>query len=119
MIMIRYALSEDIGTLSELDVHITAAELSAVVERRRVIVAEENGKLIGWLRYGLFWDNLPFMNMLFIADGERGNGLGTALCGFWESELARSGFSVALTSTLSNERGQLFSVSAAIRTAAR
>lgn len=105
--MIRYASAEDIGALSALDGHITAAELSAVVERRRVIVAEEDGRLLGWLRYGLFWDNLPFMNMLFVIERERGKGLGTALCGFWESELARS-YSLALTSTQSDERGQHF-----------
>lgn len=31
----------------------------------RVTVAEDNGMLIGWLQWNLFWDNMPFMNMLF------------------------------------------------------
>lgn len=28
-------------------------------------MAEDNGMLIGWLQWNLFWDNMPFMNMLF------------------------------------------------------
>ncbi len=106
--MIRFASTEDLNALSKLDVHISEKELLNVIERRRVIVSTENGKINGWLRYGLFWDNLPFMNMLYIIDGERGKGIGTALCNFWERELKELGYSLALTSTLSDERGQFF-----------
>lgn len=106
--MIRFASIGDIETLMGLDGHISAAELSNCVSRRRVIVSTENGKINGWLRYGLFWDNLPFMNMLYIIDGERGKGIGMALCDFWERELRALDHTIALTSTLSNERGQFF-----------
>lgn len=106
--MIRFASIEDLNTLSELDGHISETELLNVIERRRVIVATEGGRLLGWLRYGLFWDNLPFMNMLYIIDGERGKGLGTALCGFWENAMKELGHSLVLTSTQSDERGQFF-----------
>lgn len=94
--------------LSELDGHISKTELLNVIERRRVIVTAEGERILGWLRYGLFWDNLPFMNMLYIIDGERGKGLGTALCDFWEREIKELGYSLALISTQSDERGQFF-----------
>lgn len=106
--MIRFAAIDDLDALSELDGHISAAELAEVIARRRVIVTAEGGRILGWLRYGLFWDNLPFMNMLYVIDGERGNGLGTALCVFWEREIKELGYSLALTSTQSDERGQFF-----------
>lgn len=106
--MIRFASTDDLDVLSELDGHISKTELLNVIERRRVIVATEGGRLLGWLRYGLFWDNLPFMNMLYIIDGERGKRLGTALCDFWENEMKELGYSIVLTSTQSDERGQFF-----------
>ncbi len=106
--MIRYASTEDLDALAELDKHISSGELLNSVGLRRVIVSTENVKINGWLRYGMFWDNLPFMNMLFVNDGERGKGIGTALCDFWENELGALGFSLALTSTQSDERGQFF-----------
>ena len=106
--MIRFASIEDLDALSELDGHISKTELFDSIERRRVIVAAKDERLLGWLRYGLFWDNLPFMNMLYVIDGERGNGLGTALCDFWEKEIKQLGYSLVLTSTQADERGQFF-----------
>lgn len=106
--MIRYARQDDFEWLSELDGHISGEELSRVISLKRVIVAESEGKIIGWLRYGLFWDNIPFMNMLFVVDEERGKGYGTALAEFWESEMLRARFDQVLTSTLSDEQGQFF-----------
>jgi len=99
---------DDLEALTELDKHISGGELLNSVGLRRVIVSTENGKINGRLRYGMFWDNLPFMNMLFVNDCERGKGIGTALCDFWENELGALGFSLALTSTQSDERGQFF-----------
>lgn len=106
--MIRFASTEDLDTLSQLDGHISKTELLNVIERRRVIVVTEGGRILGWLRCGLFWDNLPFMNMLYIIDGERGKGLGTALCSFWENAMKELGHSLVLTSTQADERGQFF-----------
>jgi len=99
---------EDLQMLSELDRHIAAAELCRSIDFRRVIVSTENGKINGWLRYGLFWDNIPFMNMLYVIDGERGKRIGTALADFWENEMRAAGHALVLTSTLSDERGQFF-----------
>lgn len=106
--MIRFASTEDLDTLSQLDRHISKTELLNVIEQRHVIVVTEGGRLVGWLRYGLFWDNLPFMNMLYIFDGERGKGLGTALCDFWENAMKELGHSLVLTSMQADERGQIF-----------
>lgn len=106
--MIRFAESSDLNTLAALDKHISASELERCINFRRVIINEADGKLKGWLRFGLFWDNTPFMNMLFIVDGERGKGYGAALCDFWESEMQTLGYDLVLTSTLSNENAQHF-----------
>lgn len=106
--MIRFASEDDLDALMELDRHISAMELYNCVKLQRVIVSTVNGRINGWLRYGLFWDNLPFMNMLYIIDSERGKGLGTALCEFWENDMRETGCTLALTSTLSDEQGQFF-----------
>ncbi|MBU3811743.1 MAG: GNAT family N-acetyltransferase [Candidatus Niameybacter stercoravium] len=76
--------------------------------RERVLVIEENNHLSGWLRYNLFWDNTPFMNMLYILDDYRGKGYGKALTLFWEEKMKRLGYELVMTSTLSNEGAQHF-----------
>lgn len=60
---IRVAKNEDVNLLSQYDKHIAVTELCHVISLGRVYIVEENEKFIGWLRYNLFWDNTPFMNM--------------------------------------------------------
>lgn len=106
--MVKYAEISDSEALSKLDKHVSEVELVQIIKRRRLILAEKNGQITGWLRFGMFWDEIPFMNMLFVVEAERGNGIGTALADFWENEMRFAGFSRVLTSTLSNERAQHF-----------
>lgn len=106
--MIEYAQITDLKALSALDGHISPEELRRSVESSRVLIARSGKTIIGWLRFGMFWDNTPFMNMLYVSEEFRGRGYGTALCDLWEDEMLRVGFETVLTSTLSNERGQFF-----------
>ncbi|MBO4422151.1 MAG: GNAT family N-acetyltransferase [Clostridia bacterium] len=105
---IRYAKSKDIGFISEYDDDISEEVLKNAINLKRLILAFEDGRFIGWLRYNLFWDNIPFMNLLYILDGERGKGYGSQLVSFWEKEMSDKGFDFVLTSTQSNEEGQFF-----------
>lgn len=106
--MIRYSEDSDLEQLTKLDRHISFEELKSSVRLRRIIISEDSGGLAGWLRYSLFWDNTPFMNMLYFLEGRRGQGLGGQLVEFWEAEMKRMGYGQVLTSTLSSERAQFF-----------
>lgn len=106
--MIRYATENDLDLLIRLDQHISPGELENIIKLHRIILLEDMDGLAGWLRYNLFWDNTPFMNLLYVNDGKRGQGLGGQLVQFWESEMKRQGYEEVLTSTLSNEQAQFF-----------
>ena len=87
---------------------ISQAELENSIRAGRVLVMLEGDTLAGWLRYNLFWDNTPFLNMLYILEPYRGKGYGSRLVGYWEAEMADRQYRRVLTSTLSNERAQDF-----------
>lgn len=106
--MIRYANENDIEIISKYDEHISKEELINIIKLKRVIVMYEGDKFIGWLRYNLFWDNTPFMNMLYLLDNERGKGKGSQLVEFWENEMKQKRYEYVLTSTQSNEEAQFF-----------
>ena len=106
--MIRYANENDIEIISKYDKHISKEELKKIIGLQRIIVMYEDNVFIGWLRYNLFWDNIPFMNMLFLLDDERGKGKGTQLVTFWEKEMKNKKYDFVLTSTQSNEEAQFF-----------
>lgn len=105
---IRYATKEDVTILSSYDKHISKKELENAIELKRILIAEENNIFIGWLRYNLFWDNTPFMNMLYILEDYRSKGYGKCLVGYWENEMKSLKFDTVLTSTQSNEYSQHF-----------
>jgi L-amino acid N-acyltransferase YncA len=52
--------------------------------RRPILVAEENGEVVGWISLGDFWDGRPAYNGtaeigIYIKEGHRGKGIGTRM----------------------------------------
>lgn len=103
---IRIATHDEYAQLTEIDHHISKEMMRHKIDQGEVIIAIENTTVIGWLRYGYFWDSIPFMNMLTVVEAHRGQGIGTQLITHWETVLRDKGFHEVLTSTLANERSQ-------------
>ena len=108
LIELVYAEQNDYVFLKKNDSHIGNGLLKEKIRAKEIIMLKENGQTIGWLRYGLFWDIIPFMNMLQIEERYRRKGLGKKLVLFWESEMKKCGHKLVMTSTQSNEEGQHF-----------
>ena len=107
-IKIRYAENKDLLWLIENDKHISDNVLNYKIENKEIFIAEKNNQIIGWLRYNLFWDNIPFMNMVYILVEYRKIRLGAKLVKYWEEEMKQKGYKNVLTSTQSNEEAQHF-----------
>ena len=105
---VRTAEALDQTFLLAHDQHLRADELAHVLERRRVLIATSGGRELGWLRWSMFWDEIPFMNMLFVLEHARGAGLGRTLVERWERTMFQEGHTQLLTSTLSDEPAQHF-----------
>ena len=106
--MIRYASIDDLEIINQYDKHISKTELEKSVKDYRVIVYFKDDYFVGWLRYNLFWDNTPFMNLLFVLSEYRNQGFGKQLVRFWEEEMKKQGYLLVLTSTVSTESAQYF-----------
>ena len=105
---LRWANPKDVDRLAALDRHLSPGQLAQAVEQGRVLTAWDGQVLAGWLRYGWFWDNTPFLNLLFVQKEYRGQGWGNLLLRRWEKEMKQQGFSVLLTSTQAQEQSQHF-----------
>jgi ribosomal protein S18 acetylase RimI-like enzyme len=106
--ILRYAEPGDYPWLKDHEQHISGRTLENKIADKEVYVAQEDGVLLGWLRYNLFWDDVPFMNKLYIVEGHRKKGIGKKLTGRWEEEMKQRGYHRVLTSTQSNEEAQHF-----------
>ena len=105
---IRLAERGDLELIARQDKWVSREILQQKIERGEVLAAFEDGFLIGWLRYGLFWDNTPFLTLLHVAESRRGQGVGRALTACWEEAMRRQGYPVVLTSTAQDETAQHF-----------
>ena len=106
--IIRRATFADLPVLSGHDLHISEAELENLIRLDRVTIMEVNGQFAGWLRWNLFWDNTPFLNMLYLLEPHRGQGYGRELMAHWETRMKNLGFHRIMTSTASDEYAQHF-----------
>lgn len=105
---IRTADFWDFDLLQKNDRHIGPDALRASLAAGRVLVAYEGGHFAGWMRWNLFWDEIPFLNMLFLLEPYRGQGLGRALMAEWEARMRAQGYEQVMTSTQANECAQHF-----------
>ncbi len=100
---IRVATLSDISFLEKYDLHISKDILKISITHERIYIMEKENQIIGWCRYNLFWDNTPFLNMLFVLEPYRYHGYGTALLKHFEQEMLLQGYFEVMTSTLVHE----------------
>ena len=105
---VRIATMNDLSRIVEQDRHISPEELIILISLGRVAVAEEGETFLGWMRWNLFWDNTPFLNMLYLLEPHRGKGYGKTMMVWWEREMRARSFDTLMTSTASDEYAQHF-----------
>ncbi|MDR1972027.1 MAG: GNAT family N-acetyltransferase [Treponema sp.] len=113
-ICIRYAETTDYPWLKEHDQHLTAEILRGKIKNKEIYLVQKvnfsvtNQQTLGYLRYNLFWDEIPFMNKIYLLEAYRNRGIGQRLIDYWENSMKLKGHKTVLTSTLSNEGAQHF-----------
>mgnify|MGYP000037987683 FL=1 len=106
---IEYASESDFQFILDNDRYVSKHLIKNKLKEKEIIVVKnQKNQIIGWLRYGYFWDNIPFMNMIYLDEDYRNKGIGKELVRFWESEMKNKGYDLVMTSTLSNEQAQHF-----------
>ena len=103
---VAFASLDDLDYLAGEDHHVDRDVIREKIARREIIVAYIEDRRVGFLRHGYFWDEIPFMNLLWVKEDSRNKGYGTQLISFWEKEMRKLGHDLVMTSSLSNERAQ-------------
>ena len=91
-----------------LDQHLPESLFDEKVRCGQGYVCVEGEKIIGVLRYNLFWDNTPFCTMLFIDSDHRNRSYGRQLMERWERDMKAQGYGMLMTSTQVDEDAQHF-----------
>jgi GNAT superfamily N-acetyltransferase len=107
VLRIECAGTEDVAAIRPLE-HISRERLLEKVVGHQMLVARLDGATVGWLRFGYLWDQIPFMNMLYVLEPHRGRGIGRQLVSFWEDQMRQGGYGRVMTSTQADENAQHF-----------
>ena len=108
MITVRLARFIDRGFWFSIDNHMSQEVFEEKVCNDEAYVVTDDGEPIGLMRYGLFWDNIPFCNLLYILEKHRHSGCGTKTMVKWEKDMKSLGYDTVLVSTQSDEDAQHF-----------
>ena len=106
--MIRLVENQDKEALYALDKHLPEFAFDEKVRCGQGYVYIEDNKIVGVLRYNLFWDNTPFCTMLFLDSDYRKQGYGKLLMEHWEQDMKSQGYGMLMTSTQVDEDAQHF-----------
>ena len=105
---IRTAVLADLDGIRSYDRHIPLSRLKDCIHRALVDVLVDGCKIVGVLRWNLFWQSLPFLDLIYLDDTLRGQGWGTKMMAHWETNMAALGYDHVLLSTQSDETSKFF-----------
>ncbi len=113
--IIELAHNKDNSQIARLDSHIPSSRLGECIRNGQVYVLKADsiknaGKdhrlmdpVVGVLRYSLFWQTIPFLDLLYIDEAYRNLGFGTKMIRQWEESMSTMGYKYVLTSTQADE----------------
>ena len=105
---IRLAKSEDKRQILKYDCHIRPDRLDVCIGQQLVYVLCEKENILGVLRYSLFWQSIPFLDLIFLDDSCRGRGYGRQMMAHWEEAMGRMGCGHVMLSTQADETARFF-----------
>ncbi|MDR2976765.1 MAG: GNAT family N-acetyltransferase [Streptococcaceae bacterium] len=107
-IELRELGQSDKSIYTSFDKHLLPEELDIKIIEKRVRLIFLNHRPIGALRWSLFWDEIPFLNLIYIDEDSRGMGIGRQVLRLWEDEMQSFGYKMLMSSTQSDEEAQHF-----------
>ena len=118
--IIELAQSKDKPKIAKLDCHISLSRLGECIYNGQVYIlkddsiknGEQNHRLkdpvVGVLRYSLFWQTIPFLDLLYIDAAYRHQGFGMQMMHDWEETMKICGYKHVMTSMQANESAWRF-----------
>ena len=102
--IIELAQRKDKPKIAKLDCHIPPSHLGECIYNDQVYVLKDdsikNGgqnhrlkdPVVGVLRYSLFWQTIPFLDLLYLDAAYRHQGFGTQMMNRWEETMKKRGY---------------------------
>ncbi len=102
------AVPRDLQGILKYDRHIPTERLMDCIHGRQVYLLRDGETIVGVLRYSLFWQTIPFLDLLFLDETYRARSYGRQMMGSWETAMKQSGYRYVMLSTQADETAKTF-----------
>lgn len=103
---IKIVTNNDKEFVMSINKHINDTGYNNLVYTKSGYVIWEKNQRTGIIVHCILWDNIPFMNFLFIKEEYRNKGLAKQAIIIWENEMKNQGYKMTLISTQVDEGAQ-------------
>ena len=105
-VTVRFAEMKDLDFCVKSDYdHVSKDILKRKIKEKAVILAEVDGKPIGYLRVEYLWLKIPYLSVIGVDEEYQRKGVGTAMIKFLEQHLRKCGHKILYSSSQANEPG--------------
>ena len=105
---LKYMQMTDRDFVMGIDSHVNELQYKNRVYTKTGYIIWANGRRTGLLHYSVLWDNLPFLNLIYVAEPNRNQGIGSQALKLWEEDMKVQGYKMVLLSTQVDENAQHF-----------
>jgi len=103
-VTVRFAEMKDLDFCVKSDYdHVSKDILKRKIKEKAVILAEVDGKPIGYLRVEYLWLKIPYLSVIGVDEEYQRKGVGTAMIKFLEQHLRKCGHKILYSSSQANE----------------
>ena len=103
---LKYMTDNDKTFVMSIDTHVNDEQYSNRVLTKSGYVIWDGDEPVGLMHHAVLWDNLPFLNLIYMREECRGNGYGTEAMRLWEKDMKNRGYKMVLISTQVDEDAQ-------------
>ena len=104
--IVKYMSQQDKDFVMSIDKHTDDNSYDKRVYTKTGYIMWETGVPIGLMHYSVLWDNLPFLNFIFVDKKYRNKGFASQALVFWENDMKQQGYKMTLISTQVDEEAQ-------------
>lgn len=105
---IEVAKNDDLAAILSFDTHIPQERLLRCIQDGQVCVLRIHNEIMGVMRWSLFWQSIPFLDLILLDEEIRGRGYGRKMMLYWEEMMKNQGYHFVLLSTQADEDAQFF-----------
>ena len=99
---IDFATQGDLNWIKQND-HLKSENVVQKIDKKEYIVAKINNKPIGYLRFSLFWSEIPYIDIITVEDEHKRQGVGKAMLDFLERYAIKNNIKVVMSSSQQDE----------------